>query len=57
MVTYWRSGHWLGAVKCPICRQTVCLTNLYILAQLSFEQSQDVNDTVGGGVVTVIVVL
>lgn len=25
IITYWRHGRWLGAVKCPVCRQTVTL--------------------------------
>ncbi|GFU09571.1 e3 ubiquitin-protein ligase RNF170 [Trichonephila clavipes] len=32
IITYWRSGNWMGAVHCPVCRQTVsvllqCFTN------------------------------
>ncbi|XP_052774109.1 E3 ubiquitin-protein ligase RNF170-like [Mya arenaria] len=25
IVTYWQHGRWLGAVRCPVCRQTVTL--------------------------------
>lgn len=25
IVTYWLFGNWLGAVQCPVCRQTVSL--------------------------------
>lgn len=23
VITYWRHGNWLGAIRCPVCRQTV----------------------------------
>ncbi|KFW12660.1 E3 ubiquitin-protein ligase RNF170, partial [Eurypyga helias] len=25
IIVYWRYGSWLGAIRCPICRQTVTL--------------------------------
>ncbi|XP_035208784.1 E3 ubiquitin-protein ligase RNF170-like isoform X2 [Stegodyphus dumicola] len=23
LITYWRHGNWMGAIRCPVCRQTV----------------------------------
>lgn len=23
LITYWRHGNWIGAIRCPVCRQTV----------------------------------
>ena len=25
MITYWRHGRWMGAIKCPVCRQVVSI--------------------------------
>ncbi|XP_073517272.1 E3 ubiquitin-protein ligase RNF170 [Phyllobates terribilis] len=36
IVAYWRYGSWLGAISCPICRQTVTL--LFPVFQASGEQ-------------------
>ncbi|XP_073407444.1 E3 ubiquitin-protein ligase RNF170 [Dendrobates tinctorius] len=36
IVAYWRYGSWLGAISCPICRQTVTL--LFPVFQASEEQ-------------------
>ncbi|KAF6084829.1 ring finger protein 170 [Phyllostomus discolor] len=39
IIAYWRYGSWLGAISCPICRQTVTL----LLPVFSdHDQSQDV---------------
>uniref|UniRef100_A0A803YBR9 RING-type E3 ubiquitin transferase n=1 Tax=Meleagris gallopavo TaxID=9103 RepID=A0A803YBR9_MELGA len=46
IIAYWRYGSWLGAIRCPICRQTVTL----FLPLFSEDQQgatqvlQDVND-------------
>ncbi|CAM5146648.1 unnamed protein product [Natator depressus] len=46
IIAYWRYGSWLGAIRCPICRQTVTL----LLPRFSEDQQdaaqvlQDVND-------------
>ncbi|XP_034821916.1 E3 ubiquitin-protein ligase RNF170 isoform X5 [Pan paniscus] len=39
IVAYWRYGSWLGAISCPICRQTVTLL-LTVFGE--DDQSQDV---------------
>ncbi|XP_069623780.1 E3 ubiquitin-protein ligase RNF170 [Ranitomeya imitator] len=39
IVAYWRYGSWLGAISCPICRQTVTL--LFPVFQASEEQDAE----------------
>ncbi|XP_056374217.1 E3 ubiquitin-protein ligase RNF170 isoform X3 [Hyla sarda] len=36
IIAYWRYGSWLGAISCPICRQTVTL--LFPVFQVSEQQ-------------------
>ncbi|OXB72841.1 UNVERIFIED_CONTAM: hypothetical protein H355_012631 [Colinus virginianus] len=46
IIAYWRYGSWLGAIRCPICRQTVTLF-LPLFSedqQGAIEVLQDVND-------------
>ncbi|NXT75776.1 RN170 ligase, partial [Zapornia atra] len=46
IIAYWRYGSWLGAIRCPICRQTVTLfLPLFAEDQQDATQVlQDVND-------------
>ncbi|XP_047627723.1 E3 ubiquitin-protein ligase RNF170 isoform X2 [Phacochoerus africanus] len=48
IIAYWRYGSWLGAISCPICRQTVTLL-LTVFGENDQSQDaislhQDVND-------------
>ncbi|PIO32496.1 hypothetical protein AB205_0154140, partial [Aquarana catesbeiana] len=40
IIAYWRYGSWLGAISCPICRQTVTL--LFPMFQVT--EQQDVQE-------------
>lgn len=37
LITYWHHGRWLGAVSCPVCRQTVTL----LLINFTHEEHND----------------
>lgn len=41
IITYWRHGIWLGAVKCPVCRQTVTL----LLINFTHEEHNSATET------------
>lgn len=45
MVTYWRHGTWLGAVRCPVCRQQVTiLLQCFTLAEQNSMEDEDIRD-------------
>ncbi|XP_026642659.1 E3 ubiquitin-protein ligase RNF170 [Microtus ochrogaster] len=55
IIAYWRYGSWLGAISCPICRQTVVLfhfinissfrTQSAALYQATAEKDEQINHT------------
>lgn len=45
MVAYWRHGTWLGAVRCPVCRQQVTiLLQCYTEAEQNSTEAEDVEE-------------
>lgn len=41
IITYWEHGTWLGAVRCPVCRQQVIISINYF----SFSEKKLHNDS------------
>lgn len=45
MVTYWRHGTWLGAVRCPVCRQQVTIMlQCYTEAEQNSAELEDIEE-------------